>query len=328
MGWIGAKLAWIGFQGALAGVGLALAFHFATILATPNLHTVIPGKVYRAAQPSETTLRRLAQQYGVRTVINLRGCCPHLDWYQQESANTARLDLDQIDISMSAARVPSPESIRQLIEALDEASHPVLLHCQQGVDRTGLASALALLLYTDTPLAQARRQMSLEMGHVRLGRTRFIGRFFDYYAQWLEEAGVAHSPEYFRLWATHHYCPGEARTQWEYLGKGKTFPKLQETMLKMRVINRSIRPWQFTPGRNTGIHGYWYLENEAGERAVAGQVGFFERTVPPGEAVELNIALPPLAPGRYLLLLELMDEQHASFLQLGDDAFLLELMIF
>jgi len=323
--WLG-RTVWL-LQAVLLGSGLAVGVHFAQILATPNLHPVVSGQIYRAAQPEPATLQRLVTRKGIRSVINLRGCCPHLEWYTQEANATADLDLDQVDIAMSATRLPSAQSVVQLIEALDQAPRPLLLHCQQGVDRTGLASVVALLLYTSTPLDQARRQLSLEMGHVCLGRTRFIGRFFDYYAAWLAEMKLEHSPALFRYWATRLYCPGEARVEWS-LVSGKThLPGYLPHVLTVRATNRSIRPWRFTPARNAGIHGYWYLETKSGKAVTSGVMGLFERCVAPGEAIDLNVVLPPLVPGGYQLLIELFDEQHASFLQLGEEGLALDLVI-
>jgi hypothetical protein len=39
------------------------------------------------------------------------------------------------------------------------------------------------------------------------------------------------------------------------------------------------------------------------------------------------VVLPPLSKGRYRLLIELFDEQHASFIQRGDDGMALELVV-
>ena len=43
----------------------------------------------------------------------------------------------------------------------------------------------------------------------------------------------------------------------------------------------------------------------------------FDAVVPPGEAVDLTAALPPLPPGRYHVQLDMIDEQHAWFYQTG-----------
>ena len=54
-----------------------------TFLGT-NLHAVIPGELYRSAQLSPAQLAEVVQRLGIRTVINLRGCCEGFDWYEQE----------------------------------------------------------------------------------------------------------------------------------------------------------------------------------------------------------------------------------------------------
>lgn len=314
-------------QGVILGGVLAVGWHFGAILATANVHTVIPDRVYRAGQPHQTTLTALVQKYGIRTVLNLRGCAPHLDWYRNESRYTLALDLDQEDIIFSASRLPSPDSVRRLIEAFDRAAYPVVLHCHQGVDRTGLAAVCVLLLQTDTPLAQARRQMSPEMGHVPLGRTRFIGRFFDFYQRWLNEWGLEHSPAVFRVWATKYYCPGEARSGWTLIGPGTDLPTQVANVLHLRATNRSLATWRFRPGRNVGIHGYWYLDDAQGRRVQSGGMGYQYADIKPGDSIDLRASLPALPPGRYSLLVELFDEPHASFTQLGDDPLTLDLLV-
>jgi hypothetical protein len=321
------SVALFALQGAALGAVLAVGGHFAVILGTANIRTVIPGRVYRAAQPSDKTLAYLARQHGVRTVLNLRGCAPHLGWYQAEARNTVAFDLDQEDIVFSASRMPSPVSIRNLIVAFDRATYPVVLHCHQGVDRTGLAAAVALLLMTDTPLDQARRQMSLEMGHVPLGRTRHISRFFDAYERWLADLGLSHSPAVFRVWATRHYYAGEARGDWQLVGPGTDVPAYAATVLHLRATNRSQATWHFHPGKNVGVHGYWYLDDARGVRIGTGGMGFFRADVEPGQSIDLRASLPALPPGRYSLTVELFDEPHASFTQLGDDPLVLDLLV-
>lgn len=321
------KFLFSSIYGAGLGVVLAFALHFASILGTANLRTVLPGLVYRSAQPRGATLDRLVRRHGIRTVINLRGCSPHLDWYRDESRHTAELDLDQEDVVFSASRMPSPQSVRHLVAVFDRARYPVLLHCHQGVDRTGLAAVMVLLLHTHTPLPEARRQMSLEMGHVRLGRTRFIGRLFDQYERWLAGLSLTHSPGVFRAWATKHYCPAEARSEWELVGPGTDIPAYAVTMMHVKAHNRSPGSWHFRADRNAGIHAYAYLDDAQGRRVWADVAGRFDVDVGPGEAVALRLSLPGLAPGRYSLVVELIDEPHASFTQLGDAPLALDLTV-
>ena len=60
-------------RGGLILVGLGVAAEAARVFAGSNRHTVIPGRVYRSAQPSADDLREQIETVGIRTVLNLRG---------------------------------------------------------------------------------------------------------------------------------------------------------------------------------------------------------------------------------------------------------------
>src|SRR5947209_7261961 len=74
--------------GTLIGLTLAVGAEAASIFALGNVHTVIPGFVYRCSQPSPESLADLVQRYGIRTDVNLRGCCDGFDWYAAECRAT------------------------------------------------------------------------------------------------------------------------------------------------------------------------------------------------------------------------------------------------
>src|SRR5437868_15065750 len=81
--------------GGLLGLALAAAAEAVAIFALGNVHTVIPGLVYRSSQPSPELLADLVKRYGIRTVVNLRGYCDGFDWYSAECRATRDLDLAQ-----------------------------------------------------------------------------------------------------------------------------------------------------------------------------------------------------------------------------------------
>src|SRR5262249_24099908 len=107
------------FRGAAAGLVLAAVAHAGSVLVGPNFRTVLPGEVYRCAQPSPASLERLIRTRGIRTVINLRGCSDPTPWYLEQCRVTSRLHVSQEDLSLSAGRLPSSHSLRQLVEVLD-----------------------------------------------------------------------------------------------------------------------------------------------------------------------------------------------------------------
>src|SRR5262245_21856482 len=203
------------------GVGLALAagVDAAVILTGRNFHSLIPKRVFRCAQPSAADLQEYIRRHGIRTVVNLRGCCYPQDWYLDECNATCRCDIAQEDITFSAGRLPAPAELKRLVEVLDRAEYPILIHCKRGVDRTGLTSAVVKLLFTDASIREARKELSLRYGHLSWGRTAAMLQFFDLYEEWLKSQGRSHSAIEFRHWATRDYCPGPFRAEMTLLSK-------------------------------------------------------------------------------------------------------------
>ncbi|WFU05704.1 dual specificity protein phosphatase family protein (plasmid) [Rhizobium sp. CB3171] len=135
------------------------------LAATNNFHVVIADQVYRSAQPSAAEIVAYKAKYGIRTIVNLRGANPQDSWYQNERAAAQGEGIIHIDFGMSARQVQSPEKMRRLIKILAAAPKPLLIHCQSGADRTGLASALYLAAIAKTDEASAQAQLSIRYGH-------------------------------------------------------------------------------------------------------------------------------------------------------------------
>jgi hypothetical protein len=318
-------------RGCLTGALLALGAQALYVLVGSNFHTVIPGRVYRCAQPDGADLDRYARRHGVRTVVNLNGCCDPKPQYLDESRATHRLNVSQEDIGMSAGRLPSVPALRRLLEVFDHAEYPLLIHCHRGIDRTGLASALALLLYTEASLDDARRELGLVRGHLAFGRTANIDRFFDLYQEWLAGQGLTHSPAALRRYVENDYCPGECRCRLELPGADRPLrlPPNRPAALRLRCTNTSVKPWHFQPLSTAGIHALYLVHDEAGD-CIGGmrRAGLLRATVPPGGHIDLTLALPPLpAPGRYELRVDMTDEQCGSFLQAGSEPLVWEVEV-
>ncbi len=307
-------------RGCLVGLFLVLLGEAVYLLLGANFRTVIPRRIYRSARLSSRSLERLIQQYGIRTVINLRGCCEPASWYLDQSRILNRLDVSMEDVGCSAGRLPSIVTIRQLVQILDHTDYPIMVHCHRGIDRTGLVSAMALLLQTDITLDKALAQLSWRYAHLPIGKTGNMERFFVLYREWLERTGQEHSRSVFRRWVEHDYCPGECRAQIELLAPAEDPVQLEAgkpAALRVRCVNTSVKPWHFKPGLTAGIHLQYMLHSSAEQPVASARTGQFYATVEPGESIDLLLALPSLLPGRYLLRADLIDEQHASFFQLG-----------
>lgn len=138
------------------------------LVVTRNFHVVVPGAVYRSAQPSGADLIEYHERLGIRSVVNLRGVNPQAAWYRDEVAATERLGIELITFEMSAKRRMSPDRAKDLIQVLSSAPKPMLIHCNGGADRTGLAAGLYLAGVAKIPEETAEGQLSILYGHIPL----------------------------------------------------------------------------------------------------------------------------------------------------------------
>jgi protein tyrosine phosphatase (PTP) superfamily phosphohydrolase (DUF442 family) len=196
--WPGVKL------GFLAVVLLILAGAGYTYLGN-NFHSVIPGKCYRSAQPSERFLAELQRTHGIRSILNLRDENNDQPWYQEEKKAAERLGIKLVNVGLSSSEQPPDFEFRRFVEGMDACEQPMLIHCASGNDRSGLASAIYLMLYTKTPMAEARTQLSLRYGHIPWGKAACLQRILDSYETWLHEKGFEHRADHFRFWAKNEY---------------------------------------------------------------------------------------------------------------------------
>jgi protein tyrosine phosphatase (PTP) superfamily phosphohydrolase (DUF442 family) len=319
----------------LVGAGAIAGFSAETarVLFGSNEHTVIPGKVYRTAQLTQEKLERVIAEKQIRTVVNLRGVGPDQNWYLAEARATHAAGISQEDITLSAKRFPPQSEIARLIEVLDKTEYPVLIHCAQGADRTGLASTIVLLLYTKASLASARRQLGPRYGHFAFSRTGVLDQFFDYYESWLATRGEQHTPELFRNWVKTAYCPGPFRAGLEVIAPlALEVPVGRGFVVTIRATNRAIEPWHFTPGATGGIK-FRYALYRNGENIYRGQCGQVARTVQPGESIDFAAGFPPIAaPTEVLLWADMLDSQpidmlETDFVQYGSEGLLQTLVV-
>ena len=253
-------------------------------------------------------------------MVNLRGSCTAFDWYLNECRASAALDVCQEDLCFSAGRLPAVAELRRLVEVIDRSECPLLFHCQRGADRTGLASAVALLLHTERPYDEARRQLGLRYGHVALRRTANLDLFFDLYEEWLARNGLTHSRDNFRRWAVHDYCPGPCRAAIEPLDLPRTVPAGEPFAFRVRCRNLSERPWHFSPRGSAGVHATFVVIDGKGQPCGRRPGGAVRRR---GRARREHRPDPAAAgaarPGRYVLTVDLMEEQHCNFFQTGSE---------
>lgn len=130
-----------------------------------NFHEVLPGELYRSAQPSAADIDTYAARYGIKTILNLRGE-DSADWYLQETEAAKKAGITHINYALSASQEVTAEQAHELVALLRDASKPILIHCQAGADRTGLVSVLYLQQIAGIDEETAEEQLSVRYGHI------------------------------------------------------------------------------------------------------------------------------------------------------------------
>jgi protein tyrosine/serine phosphatase len=166
--------------GALAGLAVALAAHLIHIHATGNMHAVVPGVLYRSGQVDAEELARWQREHGIRSVLNLRGERPDKAWYREEAAAAEELGLVLANFRMGASREIGPERAAELLALMRDLPKPLLVHCRQGSDRTGLAAAM-FVAAVEGDEAGAEGQLSIAYGHVAVP---FLSQGYAMTASW------------------------------------------------------------------------------------------------------------------------------------------------
>jgi hypothetical protein len=112
-----------------------------------NFHEVIPNRVYRSAILSKQKLRYVVHRYGIRSILNLTGPHPGAQWYRDELLVAHAYRLDHADFALPAHGEISHARLQALLQVLQKLPEPLLVHCRQGADRTGLVSAFLVILH-------------------------------------------------------------------------------------------------------------------------------------------------------------------------------------
>lgn len=152
--------------GAIVSIATMSGVFLGGLQVTGNFHPVVAGELYRSGQVTPERLARYTNDFGIRTVINLRGEQPGASWYDREIEASTALGLRHVDFRMSASREVTVVQARDLVELMRSVPKPVLIHCKAGSDRTGLAVAVYLAAIANSDEETAEGQISVRYGHV------------------------------------------------------------------------------------------------------------------------------------------------------------------
>jgi len=144
-----------------------------------NFHAITEGEAYRSAQLDLDEFEYYIKKYNIRSILNLRGENPAKPWYKEEITFCDANKIKHYDISLSSSKAPSQEDVRKLMEIFKNAPRPVLIHCLAGADRSGLVAAMWKVIVDKEPKSEAEKQLSLFFGHLPIGKTAAMDRFFQ-----------------------------------------------------------------------------------------------------------------------------------------------------
>lgn len=176
----------LGLLAALLAVAAATAIALALNhrLGPKHLLTVTPDVLYRSGQLTPEQLADVITRNGVRTVVNLRSEneMQRGDWHARERATAKALGARVVDLPMNTGFPPRNTELERWLALLDDPdAHPMLVHCEYGVIRTGIMVAIYEIERLGLGVEQALARFEVfgrELPEVIQGR---IDAYFDAY---------------------------------------------------------------------------------------------------------------------------------------------------
>lgn len=162
-----------------------------------NFEEIAPG-VYRSNHPHHDRFVAYAEM-GIKSVLNLRGVSK-LSHYLFEVESVQKLGLEMVTVHLGARNAPDRAKLMALLDAFETLEKPFLIHCKSGADRTGLAAAFYMLLYTDASDTTLRAQLSFRYLHIRKSSTGILDHILETYLSARDSTGIG-----LRDWVEHVY---------------------------------------------------------------------------------------------------------------------------
>ena len=207
---------WLAMTAVIAGGVTWYAYYY---VFKAGFAAVVPGEVYRSSQPSPAEFRTLVKRYDLRTLICLRGDDEPEVKHVEKVAD--EMGVKFVPISLNAGKLPKPDQMHKLIDALNHMPRPILIHCRQGVDRTGMVSAVAALIIGHESFAESLSQLPLLRANHQ--HTHISDVLAQYKGYCLRDDKDANDPNQFEQWAKDIYR-GEPTNDPQLVPKIPFFP--------------------------------------------------------------------------------------------------------
>jgi protein tyrosine phosphatase (PTP) superfamily phosphohydrolase (DUF442 family) len=155
----------------------------------------VDDDVYRSGQPDKQQIAHLVEHYGIKSVIKLNT--------EREPANSPLVKAPHISGWSVLRKGPTDREIKEILDAIDCAPKPVLIHCLHGQDRTGLIVGLWRIRHGAT-IADAYTDMM---------RRGFHASYPGVWKAWLRATGWKNQetePALAAGLASTAFCPSDA----------------------------------------------------------------------------------------------------------------------
>jgi len=320
-------------RSALAAGLVAFGLLVLWLAAVDRVIEVIPGEIMRSGRLDGGELEEVIERSELRTVVSLTGSGSEDDWVGAERELCAAKGIRHVTLPFSLDEWPGRAQVALVIQLLDTAERPLLFHCLRGVDRSGWAAAVALVL-DDVPVERALRQMSRRTGHLCDPSACPLHRFFASYRAHLAASGRPEGSGAFREWVSGTYCPAPYDARLDPLGELPRSASAGETLrLSVRATNQGADTWRMTDSQTAGVRlgarvigpfaeppadPVALFRLPSGPAIDIARAGLESGVMPSGSRRDFELRLrAPRRPGRYLLQVDMVDERVHWFSDLG-----------
>lgn len=300
---------------------LVLGIRIAAHVRAGNFFEVVSGVVYRSAQPSPEQIRRWHREHQFACILNLRG--EDSPFAQQEQEVADELGVELIHLRLAAYYEFSQQQLIDLLEVFESAPRPLLLHCRQGMDRSGTVSALAGWLIGGQSYERAKWHAFVVPGpwKHKKGPQHISDIFGDYERYCRENNLVPDDRGQFMNWARTIYRPRYYHARLETTAPVRALPG-RPVAITVNVTNLSAMPIPAGRADRAFCLASQILTDpsEATLRSRPDEcaVELPKRDLLPDEMISVVLAQRvPNKPGDYFLLLDLKEEKVTTFRRRG-----------
>lgn len=142
--------------------------------------TITQGEVYQSSAMTADEMTELVNEFGIRTVVDLR----FEDEAEENMAAERRVlaDLGVTFLHLPSKQVPNDETVDRYLEYVaDEEHRPILIHCKHGEGRSVLFAALYRIEFEGWSNQRARQATRFILWGSGFALDRPKGRYLDQY---------------------------------------------------------------------------------------------------------------------------------------------------